>query len=263
MANKLLELLAYEGARLSSEFEKAGVAGRNTPQEVADFRENALRDFVRRYFPFPYRVAKGNIVDSFGNESDSIDCVLLNPIHPHTIDSFDKFTVILADAVDAAIELKPNLQDKAELERGLRQIVSVKQLRRSKTPLLLSSNLPPHILEHSLRVPAFLFAERCKSDPTDTAREIAAFYHRERIELEDQVDFVIVNGLGIISNYKHPERALGGQGAGVFWEEWAELTTAAVLLKLNWVYPASPMIVEATLPRYLKAILPKRFCRIQ
>lgn len=261
MANKLLELLAYEGVELSREFGKASISGRGTSQEIADFRENALRNFIRRYFPFPYRVTKGNIVDSFGNESDSIDCVLLNPAHPHTIDSFDKFTVILADAVDVAIELKPNLQDKTELERGLGQVMSVKQLRRSKTPLLLSKKYPAHIIEHSLRVPCFIFADRCKSDPLVTIGEISDFYQRKQVLPEDQIDFVIVNNQGIISNYKHPERAMGVSFSGLYWEEWAEQTTAAALLKLNWVFHAAPTMSEPVLPRYLKDIVPKRFVK--
>ena len=72
MNNELIELLRYEGPELSRESEKASISGRGTSQEVADFRENSLREFVGRYFPLPYRLAKGNIVPPAWNPIRSI-----------------------------------------------------------------------------------------------------------------------------------------------------------------------------------------------
>jgi len=46
---------------LRHEFYKASRQGRGTPQEIADFRENALQVLLQNYFPFPYRIAKGGI----------------------------------------------------------------------------------------------------------------------------------------------------------------------------------------------------------
>jgi hypothetical protein len=264
MSKKLVELLRYEGPELSQQFEKASISGRGTPQEIADLRENALRDFLARYFPLPYRVAKGNIIDTFGHESDSIDCVLLNPAHPHTIDRYDKFTVILADAVDAAIELKPDLQNYIELERGLRQMTSVKKLQRSETPLFLPEQNPPHIVEHSKRVPTFLFCEKVKSDPVDTCREIVEFYRINEVPVFEQVDFVIVNGLGIIANYKYPEETFSrAKQTGFFWEAWGKDTISAFLYKINWVIPSVASISDPILKRYLRSLIPEAFVFIE
>jgi len=137
--SKLLQLLEYEGPELATAFEKASIQGRGTPQEVAEHREGAFRNFISRYFPFPHRVSKGNVIDSLPNESASIDCIIINPSHPYTVDTYEKFTVILADGVDVAIEVKPDISVVEELHRGLKQVESVKRLWRKKTPLLAPS----------------------------------------------------------------------------------------------------------------------------
>ena len=136
MHSKLLQLLEYEGPELATAFKKASIQGRGTPQEVAEHREGAFRNFISRYFPFPHRVTKGNIIDLLGKESASIDCIIINPSHPYTIDTYKKFTVILADGVDVAIEVKPDISVIEELHRGLRQVESVKQLWKKTTPYL-------------------------------------------------------------------------------------------------------------------------------
>ena len=82
--NNLIKLLNSESDEINHLFEKAQIEGEGTPQEVSDRRENALTNFLKKFFPFPYRIAKGNIRDSFGKHSMSIDCIVLNPNHPYT-----------------------------------------------------------------------------------------------------------------------------------------------------------------------------------
>lgn len=261
---KLIELLKIEGRALADEFKKASVSGRGTPQEIADFREAAFRPFVGRFFPFPYRVTKGIITDSYGGESASIDCVLIHPRHPHTVDRADKFTVIMVDGVQAAIEIKPNLQDHAELIRGLEQIRTVKKLSRQRSGLLRTSVAPPSqdLIEDSKRVPSFLYAEYVKSDPLDTAREIAAFYVQNAVPPHEQLDFVAVNGVGIISNFKFPSRCEWAGGPGLYWEQWNDLTIAALLWYLNWVFSPEAPIMEPLLRSYLRGIGPERVIKV-
>ena len=45
-----------ESRLLREEFAQASGLGRGTSQEISDFRENAFRDFVARFFPHPYRI---------------------------------------------------------------------------------------------------------------------------------------------------------------------------------------------------------------
>ena len=87
MLNKLQELLRYEQKELQVGFKKASFEGYGTPQEIAARREELVSSFLTKYFPFPFRVVKGNISDSYGRNSCSIDCVILNPAHPYTIDN--------------------------------------------------------------------------------------------------------------------------------------------------------------------------------
>lgn len=93
--NKLIELLSIEAKEISDAFKKASLEGAGTPQEISDRRESAFKSFLEKYFPYPYRVVKGNICDSYGNTSQSIDCIVLNPCHPYTIDKTNKKASII------------------------------------------------------------------------------------------------------------------------------------------------------------------------
>lgn len=265
MSRKLLELLALEGPDIALAFEKASIQGRGTPQEVAEFRENHFREFISRYFPWPHRVAKGNIIDSFGMESASIDCVVLNPVHPHTIDRFEKFSVILAGGVDAVVELKPDISNTEELHRGLRQIQTVKRLTRKESPFLLQrlNPRPAHIVEHSKKIPAFLFAVKAKSDPLKTAREIFDFYEGNNTPLQEQLDYVVINQVGIVANYKYPELSKHKKRqTGLFFEGWSKNTVAQFLIYLSTVYPAVAAMEDPILTRYVTGLLPDIFERV-
>ena len=81
MNNKLLEIIKLESKEIASSFEKSKKEGEGTPQEVADRNESYVCDFMRKYFPFPYKIVKGNVIDSFGGRSNSLDCLILNPSH--------------------------------------------------------------------------------------------------------------------------------------------------------------------------------------
>ena len=140
---KLIEVLVREGTTLGTEFAAASALGEGTSQEVAEFRENALRSFVERFYPSPYHVVKGKVHDSFGTDaSASIDCLVVNPVNPNLIDSHGKFQLLLADGVDLAMELKPDLASRAELHRGLEQGMSIKKLRRARVLSFLRARLP-------------------------------------------------------------------------------------------------------------------------
>jgi hypothetical protein len=268
--SKLLQLLEYEGPEMEALFKKASVQGRGTPQEVAEYRENAFRTFISRYFPFPHRISKGNVVDLSGNESASIDCIIINPAHPYTIDTYDKFTVILADGVDVAIEVKPDISGIPELHRGLKQVESVKRLWRQKSPwgISFTKQMPTHVVEHSKKIPCFLFSNRAKTDPLETAREVCSYYAVNSVPLEHQVDFIIINRIGIISNHKYPEIAVWMDKAtetkmtGIYFEYWGSSTIAAFLLYLNRVPHATTAMVEPILIQYLDHIRPARLERV-
>ena len=129
--HKLVELLRIESNEINLAFQKASLEGQGTPQEVADRREPIVQSFFEKYFPFPFRIVKGNIVDISENVSNSIDCIILNPSHPYTVDKTNgRPSIVFADATDFAIEIKPDLSQKSEVERSLEQMISVKRLTR-------------------------------------------------------------------------------------------------------------------------------------
>ena len=65
-----------------------------------------------------------------------IDCIVINPSHPFTVgDEGGKASVIFTDAVDYVVEVKPDLSNDSEIERGLMQVKSVKRLNRCRNGL--------------------------------------------------------------------------------------------------------------------------------
>lgn len=185
-----------------------------TPEIVAAFRETFIQEIVSRFFPRSYRTAKGSIFDSYGSRSQSIDCVVCAPNHPLFLDSLGRVTTLLADGVQCAIEVKPDLRDqpgdfgksrqnKPELVRALEQVRSVKLLRRRHSALFINPGSPER-LDHTLRVPAYLFAV----EPTPISalcKYVADYYFFHKTPLAEQVDMIAVLGSGVIVNCKYPE----------------------------------------------------------
>ncbi|MCM3705324.1 hypothetical protein M3205_06225 [Cytobacillus firmus] len=260
---EFFEILQHEAKEIDIKFLRSSIEGKGTSQEVSDFREHAVQDFIQKYYPYPYRITKGGIYDSNGMRSDSIDCIILNPAHPHTINSHGKHSLILADGVDAAIEVKPDISVKKELERGLIQGVSVKELRRASSPLLkrIGQPHPDTIIEHSKQVPFFIFAMKAKSDITKTIQDIKNYYSENNISIDYQLDGIIVQNKGIIMNYKDKSyfNWSGGsitdeQKVGWVYEDWQENTLAGFLSHLNEVFPATARLSKPVIKYYLQNI---------
>ncbi len=255
----LLDILKAEGRSITEEFNLASQQGKGTPQEIADFREHAVQSFVARYYPQSFVVSKGKITGLDGTQSDSIDCLLLNPAHPHLVDSKGKFRLIFADGCDAAIEVKPDLARADELHRGLEQCATVKKIKRSKTALMPSQTKPPHIIEHSLRVPFFFFAMRAFDAPKLYSK-ITEYYKSEKILLEHQIDGVCISNIGIVKNVKHKELNIYGapfpigKSTGWYLEKWAEATPLGFLTAIEYTFPSFPGIAESIMKRVLTKI---------
>ncbi|MFE1246064.1 DUF6602 domain-containing protein [Fictibacillus sp. NPDC058756] len=254
---EFLEILKLDASEIQTRFIRSSIEGKGTSQEVSDFREHAVQSFVERYYPFPYRISKGGIYDSYGKRSDSVDCLILNPNHPHTVDSRGKHSLIIADGVDVAIEVKPDISVKNELHRGLTQGISVAQLRRQNNAIIFKKNFPEYINEYAKQIPFFIFSMKCKKNVLDTIKEIKEFYTENNTPINEQVDVIIIFNLGLLVNYKYKEQFCWNQEysdevkAGWFFEEWKEDTLAGFLFHLNRVYSAEPRMTEPILTKYL------------
>ncbi len=251
--------------KLIDEFEESSELGKGTPQEVSDFREFGFQKFIRRYFPYPYTITKGIIIDSFGSRSGSIDCLILNPNHPNLVDTEGKFSLILADGVDMAIEIKPDLSKKKELTTALDQIKKVKSLSRYKTPLFnVAEGKQEHVKKYSLKIPSFIFSINANATLEDTARNALDYYNNNNISVDDQFDFIVSIKQGIISNYKIPELSRASdKSLGIFVENWENYTLPAFLLKTCSVISSSPRLSAHILEYYLSGISPNAFVPIR
>lgn len=258
---EFLQILKHEAKEIEIKFERSSIEGKGTSQEVSDFREHAVQSFLEKYFPFPYRIAKGGIYDNTGLRSDSIDCIILNPVHPYTVNTHGKHSLILADGVDIAIEVKPDIAVNKELVRGLIQGVSVKKLRRVKSALLNSLGKPhsDEIIEMSKQVPYFIFSMNAKKEISKTIEEIKKYYAEQNTPIENQIDGIVIQNRGIIMNYKHKDLIPWGIKSdevlisGWIFEKWGEDTLAGFLSQINMTFPSVPYMSSPVIGHYLNS----------
>jgi len=254
--NRLIEILRIETNEINASFEKASIEGRGTSQEVADRREQSfVNKFLMKYFPFPYRVVKGNIIDSFGQSSQSIDCVIMSPSHPHTVDiSHDHASVMLADGIDLVVEVKPDISSFDELKRGLRQIQSVKKLRRVRTSHIsgIGKKYTTKQLEVFKQIPRFIFANKGPKDIKLLIKKIYEFYKEEEIPLNEQFDYIVVNGHYLIVNSAETICSFIGDTNGICFAESGSDTLALFLYYLNMVPHSEIQLSISIIPLYIK-----------
>lgn len=254
--NDLIELLKIEGAEINHFFAKASVEGKGTPQEVSDRREAALTNFLKKYFPFPYRIAKGNIIDSFGKRSASIDCILLNPTHPYTTSDDSKYSIILADGVDVAIELKPHLNSDIEIERSLKQIQTVKELTRQKGGILKAEFLDDVSEEYystSMKIPCVIFGIDTYKEINLLIEKIVSYYEKNKIIRSEQFDIIVINNNCLILNSKKDSYVhLKEFDDGIYIYYFGDLTISAFLMYLNLLPQSEIRMSKSVLNEYLK-----------
>ena len=166
----------------------------------------------------------------------------------------------LADGVDAAIEVKPDLSSKVELERGLKQGVSVKRLRRMQSGLIhVGTNTV--VEQWAFRIPYFIFSMKAKADPMGTGREVLDYYRSNAVERLDQADVIVVNNVGVLVNIQTPQLFPWGiqlpdpAKVGWFFCSWKDSTLVRLLMHLHLVPHARMKVQEVMLLHYLKRAL--------
>ncbi len=233
--SKLANILRTESDELRLFFEKASIEGEGTSQEVSDRREPYVKAFLEKYFPAPSIVAKGIIVDSSGAKSHSIDCNILSPSHPRLLDTNGHCSVILADGVDASIEVKGDLSNKSELTTGLKQGSSVKRLRRKRVGVLAMDVKSLHY-----QIPFVLFGQKCHADERRQIEIIVEHYENARVPRTEQFDAIVVNEEKLILNNAANSVVDDGPQQGLIIAETKAETLAAFLyLLIRW--PKSEM----------------------
>lgn len=254
MNNKLLDLLKFDSDEIELSFEKASIEGKGTPQEISDRRESSVVSiFLSKYFPFPYRITKGNIIDSYGENSNSIDCLILSPSHPYTIDpKNNRASIIFADGVDFAIEIKPDLSNEKELFRSLDQIRSVKRLTRKRNGLITIKDKPSKIkIDYSYKIPCVIFASKTYSDIRTLILKIVDYYIENDIPKLEQFDLIVVNKRCIIVNSNFDSYGYITEQPGIVFLESGNLTLATWLLWMNYTTKSEPALSSNILTLYL------------
>lgn len=265
MAIKKLErVFRRESRRLEIEFEEAKDLAEGTSQEVSELKENAFRSFLSRYYPSTYKLVKGKIYDTFSNSpSKSIDCIVVNPEHPRLIDPYSKYKALFADGVDLAIEVKPDLTNKKELNRAILQCQSVKKKRRAKTAVLLSDKpsprRPKELIQNSYLIPFFIFGDVGPKKPKTLINNITKIVNDLKIPLEEQPDGIFLMNKGVFNHIKYDYQYLytlsvNPVKVGWYLEEWNDLSLLGLLVRLAYTIKAFATIQEPIIKRYIKQV---------
>lgn len=247
--SKLIEILKMKSQEIATSFAKASIEGEGTPQEISDRREDIIHNFLKKFFPFPFRIVKGNIIDSYGNRSNSIDCIVINPSHPYTLDGErGKPSIIFADGVDYAIEVKPDLSNAKEIERGLKQVQSVKKLVRIRNGFDRSEEG----IDRAKRIPTFIFSDKTYADIRTLISNITDFYVSNKVPKQEQFDMIVINNRTIILNIGKKMKLQLDDFEGIVYTEAGENTLALFLLYMNMIPKSEPEISDNILKLYLQ-----------
>ena len=253
--NEFIKLLELEYKELKVSIEKTSLEGKGTPQEIADRREELFHSFFEKYFPFPFRITKGNIIDSFGKRSASIDCIILDPSHPYTIDPKNKkASVIFADGVDYAVEIKGALCDKEEIARALNQIKTVKDLTRVRNGLIWDKDKN----EYTYKISTIIYAEKTYSKIDTLIETILDYYKKNKIKRLYQFD-ILVAGDYIIINLCKGQISFKSNQRGFVFAKTGDKTLAMLLHLMTKMPLVQPRINEDIYDIYLNRIPIKLF----
>lgn len=187
-----------------------------------------------------------------GARSGSIDCVVLNPAHPHLVDGDGKFSLILADAVDFVVEVKGRL-DRAELTRLLAQCQNVRRVVRSETAIALPRN-HPELVEPSRRIPFFAYIHDMAMTPDALAEGIRDWVNEGRVSSLERPEMIVVRNQGVYHDLSSPAGVMSRRAAPhgpefwklleghQLWSDTKDLALGFGILMMNEVLPAVPVI---------------------
>jgi len=231
-------LLKQASQRLKLAFKEASERYK-TPEDIAHYREDAVRNFLKEFLPPTFMLGKGEIIDSKGNRSSQVDVIICNQYHPLTISSSGR-GLFFAEGVVCVIEIKSDLSNKEEIERAVRQVESIKKLERKPTKgdLMFGSEYDQ---ERIKRIPSLIFTYQSPSLST-LKLNIKESHEKLKIPIEETLDAVISLEKGIIYNIKSERDKLmitvaGERKLGLVGIEHKEETLRSFLLYLSHIIP--------------------------
>ncbi|MBP6721870.1 MAG: hypothetical protein KA239_06090 [Bacteroidia bacterium] len=126
-----MEAIQEHFRRMQQVLKSVGTVAKTSNHNVTrgTLREYFLREFLQPILPHDIGVVSGEIIDSFGNRSGQVDCILVDKTLPQIYLGSPDHLIVLAESVLAAIEVKSNLTCK-ELRKTLVSNLKIKRLRR-------------------------------------------------------------------------------------------------------------------------------------
>lgn len=101
---------------------------------LGDATEKEWIKLLEEYLPKRYRVAKAFAVDSKGETTDQLDCLIYDAHFTPTLFGKDNHQYVPAEAVYAMFEIKQTI-DSADLDYTAKKILSLRKLYRTSAPL--------------------------------------------------------------------------------------------------------------------------------
>ena len=233
----LEDLLSQASERLKLAFKEAREKYK-TPEDIAQHREDAFRNFLKEFLPPSYMLGKGEIIDSMGNRSSQVDIIVCNQYHPFTISNSGR-GLFFAEGVVCAIEIKSDLSNKEEIKRALLQVQSIKRLERKPSGDLIFGS--EYDSERMTRIPTIIFTYQSPSLYT-LKINIKELHEELEMPTEETLDAVVSLEKGIIYNIKDERDKLmitvkGERKLGLVGVEHKEGTLKTSLLYLSHIIP--------------------------
>ena len=107
-----------------------------------DATEKNWLDWMKEFLPKRYAADKAFVIDSNGHVSDQIDIVIYDKQYSPIIFHQDGSLYITAESVYAVFEVKQDLT-KSHIEYAGAKIASVRELKRTSTPIMYSTGTMP------------------------------------------------------------------------------------------------------------------------
>ena len=169
---------------------------RNDKTNTSDSREVTVSQFIRSYLPADFQVKERTKIYSKTQETNNIDCVVLAPNHPPLITPVRE--VVLAEGVFVALEVKPDIANKSEFLRGLKQIKSVKNVNRKIEALnILGRDTNIDMKNYFEKIPCVLFSSKSSSVET-TIQFLIEQYQQNILEFDEFPDLIVALDKAVI-----------------------------------------------------------------
>ena len=162
------------------------------------------------------------------------------------------FSMIFAEGVDFAIEVKPDLSKESEIFRSLKQISTVKDLTKKRVGILeISKKNSEKMNETYTKIPSFIFGNKAYAKIGTLCEKIVSYYEAEKTPRIKQFDAIVINGNGILFNSRKDSYFhLSNKYDGLYFVPFGHKTLAAFLLQMNTLPLSAPRITSSVLSHY-------------